>query len=1004
MTPETFIKKWHQSELKERSASQSHFNDLCALLGEPNPTDADQAGEWFCFEKGARKTGGGDGWADVWKRGHFGWEYKGPGKDLNKAYQQLQRYAVALENPPLLVVSDCRDIIIHTNFTNAVYETHTILIEDIGEPENLQKLHWLFTDPERLRPGQTRDAVTEQVAKAFACIAQRLRDDGFDPHKVAHFVNRLLFCMFAEDIELLPDRLFTRMLETCEHAPQRFAPMASELFAKMNTGGYFGADEIAWFNGGLFNDGEALPLDADGVKQTLIAARMDWSSIEPSIFGTMFERGLDPAKRSQLGAHYTDAEKIMLLIEPVILRPLRQEWEAAKSEIEVVLDKVHKTKSKGVRTSGMQKAHSLLGAYLDRLRNVRVLDPACGSGNFLYLALMHLKDLEHRVLLEAESMGLGMQLPQLGPEVVKGIEINAYAAELARVTVWIGQIQWMIGHGFSANRKPILKSLETIENRDALIEEVEPQRHEGTKESQGHSDISSSPSDRIGDPASIHGFPTEPFGNDAVVQEAEWPEAEFIVGNPPFLGDKKMIAELGEEYTKTIRKVYKGRVPGGADLVTYWFEKARYQLEQGKARQAGLVATNSIRQKRNRPVLERICKIGRIFEARSDEPWVNEGAAVRVSLICFSAEKSGGASLDGESMAIIFADLNGLRAGVEMTRSVDLTKAGPLKDNKGWSYFGLCLAGKFKVSSDTASEWLQLPNPHGKPNSDVLKPIYNGSDITQHWKGNWVIDFGPTMPEQEAALYEAPFAWVVENVKPIRINNNRKARAVNWWRHGEARPGLRAKLENLCRFIATSETAKHRFFVWFPLSVAPEHSLIVIPRDDDVTFGILSSRIHTLWALAKGGRMGKGNDPRYNSSVTFETFPFPNGFDLPLRNSASSAVKGFDFDSIAHAAKRLDELRNNWLNPLEWVERIPEVVEGFPDRIIAKLGHEAVLKKRTLTNLYNAHPAWLDNIHKELDAAVATAYGWDDYTPAMPDEEILARLFALNQERAAECL
>ncbi len=397
---------------------------------------------------------------------------------------------------------------------------------------------------------------------------------------------------------------------------------------------------------------------------------------------------------------------------------------------------------------------------------------------------------------------------------------------------------------------------------------------------------------------------------------------------------------------------------------------------------------------------------GRIFNARSDEPWVNEGAAVRVSLISFSAEKSGGASLDGESMVIIFANLQRLRAGAEMTRNVDLTKAGPLKDNKGWSYFGLCLAGKFKVSSDIARQWLHLPNPHGKPNSDVLKPIYNGSDITQHWKGNWVVDFGPTMTEQDAALYEAPFAWIVEHVKPVRINNKRKARAVYWWRHGEARPGLRAKLDGLSRYIATPETAKHRFFVWFPLSVAPEHSLIVIPRDDDATFGILSSRIHTLWALEKGGRMGKGNDPRYNSSVTFETFPFPK--DFPLCNSTSSVVEDFDFDAVAQAAKRLDELRNNWLNPPEWVERIPEVVAAYPDRIVAKPGHEVDLKKRTLTNLYNARPAWLNNLHKELNAAVATAYGWDDYTPDMSDEEILARLFTLNQDRQnqgqmAEC-
>jgi len=970
VTPKEFIERWRHSGLKERSAAQSHFNDLCALLGEAPPHVADPTGERFCFERGAKKTGGGDGWADVWKRGHFGWEYKGPGKDLNKAYAQLQRYAVALENPPLLIVSDCRDIIIHTNFTNTVYETHTILLEEIGDPENLQKLRWLFTDPERLRPGQTREAVTGEVAKAFASVAQRLRDDGHDAHKVAHFVNRLLFCMFAEDIELLPDRLFTRMLEACERTPERFAPMTKGLFTAMRSGGFFGADEIAWFNGGLFDDDEALPMDATGIKQTLIAARMDWSAIEPSIFGTMFERGLDPAKRSQLGAHYTDAAKIMLIIEPVILRPLQAEWETCKAEMDAAVAKAGVAKAKASRTKAMQQAQSLLAGFLDRLRRVRVLDPACGSGNFLYLALMHLKDLEHRVLLEAEAMGLGMQMPQLGPEVVKGIEINAYAAELARVTVWIGQIQWMISHGFSANRSPILQPLNNIENRDALIE------FSGSKS-----------------------FTAEDTkdAEEKQFKEAVWPEAEFIIGNPPFLGDKKMIAELSEEYTKLVRNIYAGRVPGGADLVTYWFEKARAQIEEGNSKRAGLVATNSIRQKRNRPVLERICLSGRIFNAWSDEEWVNEGAAVRVSLVCFCGDRTENAVLDGNAMAVVFADLNGLPAGIEMTRSVDLTKAGPLKENKGWSYFGLCLAGKFKITSATAHAWLQMPNPHGKPNSNVLKPIYNGNDITKHWVGNWVIDFGPTMTEQEAALYEAPFAWVVENAKPVRINNNRKARAVYWWRHGEARPGLRAKLTGLSRFIATPETAKHRFFVWFPLSVAPEHSLIVIPRDDDATFGILSSRIHTLWAMAKGGRMGMGNDPRYNSTATFETFPFPPGFSF-----VSSCLRGDAFDSIAEVAKRLDELRNNWLNPPEWVDRIPEVVPGYPDRIVAKPGHEAELKKRTLTNLYNARPPWLDHIHKQLDVAAAAAYGWDDYTPDMPDAEILARLFAMNQQRSSK--
>jgi len=983
----SFIRKWRQSELKERSASQSHFNDLCALLGEQNPTDADQTGDWFCFERGAKKIGGGDGWADVWKRGHFGWEYKGPNKDLTKAYAQLQRYAVALEHPPLLVVSDCRDIIIHTNFTNAVYETHTILLEEIGQPANMQKLRWLFSDPERLRPGLSRQAVTGKVASAFADIAGRLREAGHDPHRTAHFVNRLLFCMFAEDIGLLPDRLFTRMLEVCEHAPDRFALMATELFAKMNSGGWFGADEIAWFNGGLFDGGDALPLDAIGVKQTLQAARMDWSSIDPSIFGTMFERGLDPAKRSQLGAHYTDAEKIMLIIEPVILRPLRLEWEETRAAIEPALVRTEQAKSKAARTKAMQKVQSLLGVYLDRLRNVRVLDPACGSGNFLYLALMHLKDLEHRVLLEAEAMGLGMQMPQLGPEVVRGIEINAYAAELARVTVWIGQIQWMIQHGFSANRRPILEPLNTIENRDALIEFFTTEDTEDTEDTEGTEE--SHCREEAWPEAEPRNEPQRHEGTkEKQYKEAEWPEAEFIVGNPPFLGGSKMRGELGDEYTAALRDCYKGRVPGGADLVTYWFEKARAQIADNNACRCGLVTTQAIRMGANQKVLSRVLDDVPIFNAWSDEPWVVDGASVRVSLVGFGSHHFN-AILDGQEVKLIHANLT---AGT----GIDLTKAKLLASNAGISFEGTKKYGAFDIPGDLARQWLKLPNPNSRPNSDVVKPWVNGQAITRRNPDKWIIDFGTNMAESVAALYEAPFSHVDEYVKPYRNKVRRERTRRNWWIHEEARVSLREALRELPRYIATPRVAKHRLFVFLPVCVLPDTRLNVIALPDDSSFGILHSRIHEVWALANASMHGVGNDPTYNAKSCFETFPFPK--DFPLRSSASSAVKDFDFGEIAKAANRLDELRNNWLNPPEWVERVPEVVPGYPDRIVARPGHEADLKKRTLTNLYNARPAWLDNIHKQLDAAVAAAYGWDDYTAAMPDEEILARLFKLNQE------
>ncbi|HRW66066.1 MAG TPA: class I SAM-dependent DNA methyltransferase [Candidatus Competibacter sp.] len=932
---QSFIHTWRNSTLKERSGAQQHFIGLCRLLDLEPPAEADPHGDWFTFEKGAKKTGGGDGWADVWRRHRFAWEYKGKHKDLKAALRQLQQYALALENPPLLIVSDMETIEIHTNFSNTVNVVHWLTLDDLSDPDRFQTLRWAFTDPDRLKPGQTRQAVTEVAASLLGDLAQRLRQRGHPPQPVAHFMTRLLFCLFAEDIGLLPDRLFSELLAEARRNPTEFPALAGGLFRAMQSGGRFGLTRIAWFNGGLFDDDACLPLERADLDLLHSAAVLDWSAIEPAIFGTLFERGLDPDKRSQLGAHYTDAGSIRRLVDPTIREPLLAEWAAIKPQIE---------KDQSKNRLKAKRAHA---SFLERLRTFRVLDPACGSGNFLYLALRTLKDVEHQVMLEAETLGLQRGFPAVGPEAVLGIELNPYAAELARLTVWIGEIQWMLGHGYSLNDQPILKPLDTIECRDALL---------------------------------------NPDG-----KEAAWPAADAIVGNPPFLGDKKQLAELGDSYAGLLRRVYQGRVPGGADLVCYWFEKARAQIEEGRARQAGLVATNSIRQKRNRPVLERIQASGVIFHAWSDLEWINEGAAVRVSLVGFAKEAGQPVMLDGQPVAVIHADLTG---SSETTGALDLTQARPLSENTGCSFFGLCLAGAFAIDSDTARQWLCQPNPHGHPNSEVLRPIWNGIDITQGWKGRWVIDFGTGMSEAEAALYEAPFDHVVAKVKPARITNNRKSRAIHWWRHGETRPGMRRKLASLARYIVTPETAKHRFFVWFPINAAPEHSLIVIPRDDDVTFGVLSSRFHTVWALAKGGRMGYGNDPRYNSTMTFETFPFPTG--LTPNIPASVYADDPHAKAIADAARTLNELRENWLNPPEWVERVPEVVPGYPDRLIPKPEHAAELKKRTLTNLYNQRPAWLANVHRALDEAVAAAYGWP---VDLDDDEVLRRLLALNRQR-----
>ncbi|MBV6475664.1 MAG: hypothetical protein MOGDAGHF_01218 [Rhodocyclaceae bacterium] len=950
MTPEQFIARWKGNPLSERAGAQAHFDDLCELLGVDKPRDPDN----YCFERGAGKASGPEGnrgWADVWKRGCFGWENKRPGRDLRAALKQLTDYALELENPPLLVVSDRERIEIHTAFTGYPDEPRSIAIADIGAPENLQTLRWVFTEPEKLRPVKSLAAITEEAAGRFGALAETLRGRGLEAHQVAHFLIQCLFCMFAEDEGLLARGLFTGLLGKAGDDTQRAANRLTALFTAMQTGGDYGDETIAWFNGGLFQTVDVPPLQKDDVAALHRAAGMDWRNIDPSIFGTLFERGLNPAKRSQLGAHYTDPATIMRLVEPTVVRPLAAEWQAAKARIAPLLAKSKKRDDKPYR-----EAAAIYHGYLERLRNFRVLDPACGSGNFLYLALKALKDLERRANVEAEALGLQRQVSiEVSPANVLGLELDPYAAELARVTVWIGEIQWMLRNGYPVATQPILRPLDTVENRDALVK-------------------------------------VSPGGT--AVEEAEWPECDAIVGNPPFLGGTRKRGELGDEYFDALASVFDDRLPAGADLVCYWFEKARAQIEVGRCKAAGLVATNSIRQQANRKVLERIVASTRIFEAWSDEPWINEGAAVRVSLVCFGQGE--GTSLDGASVSKIHPDL---RSGV------DLTTACRLAENADASYFGLALAGNFSIDYTIATSWLRLPNPHGRPNSGVLRPLWNGKDLTGRWEGRWTVDFGPTMEEPEAILYEAPFAHVVANVKPVRMSNNRKSRAEKWWRHGEARPAMRRALAGLGRYIATSEKSKHRFFVWLDERIAPDNRLVVIARNDDKTFGILSSRIHVCWALAVGSTLE--DRPAYATTTCFETFPFPEG--LTPRDTAPGGGRGappcmapeITAANIAAAARRLNELRENWLNPPEWTERIPEVVPGYPERIVARPGHEAELKKRTLTNLYNARPAWLDNAHRALDAAVAAAYGWHDYTPAMPDEEVLKRLLALNLERKA---
>jgi type II restriction/modification system DNA methylase subunit YeeA len=489
----------------------------------------------------------------------------------------------------------------------------------------------------------------------------------------------------------------------------------------------------------------------------------------------------------------------------------------------------------------------------------------------------------------------------------------------------------------------------------------------------------------------------------------DWPEVEFIVSNPPFLGGSRLWKELGRQYQQELWKAYEGRVPGFADLCCYWFEKARQQIELGKCKRAGLLATQGIRGGANREVLKRIKGTGDIFFAMSDRDWTLDGANVHVSMIGFDDGTDDKRTLDGHETEIINANL---------TSHADVVTAKGLASNRRISFQGSQKIGPFDIPEELAVNWLSAPNPHGLPNSDVLKLSCNGMDVARRPRSCWMIDFGTETGEHAASLYEKPFQHALSAVKPEREKNNREAYRKYWWRHGEPRIAMRASLRELGRFLVTPEVSKHAFFAWLTPAVLPDKQLIVFARSDDYFFGVLQSRFHEVWALAQGTQLReKESGFRYTPTTCFDSFPLPR---------PTPAQEG----PIAAAAKELNELRERWLNPPEWtVEKIlefPGSVNGpwsryiVPSTINAQLSTALVryprleprdaecaarLKKRTLTELYNKRQrgdgdtVWLDFAHKKLDAAVAAAYGW----PAdLSDEQILDRLLALNLQRAAE--
>ena len=928
MMPQEFVARWRDAGFGERQGAQSFFNDLCGLVGHATPAGYGDP-EAFTFEKSVP-----GGFADAYYEEHFGWEFKGQDAQLDGAFDQLLRYQVHLKTPPLLIVSSFQTLRIQTNFPGMETARYDVGIGEFAQQERLDLLRDVFFAPHRFRERlRSVDAVTRETASLFQSIVVDMESRNEDPERLARYLNQLVFCLYSEDAGLLPDGLFARIVRQNFREPARFDGAVRSLFAQMATGGFSGADEIAHFNGDLFNVVDTVELSTTALQRLGEACERNWRDIEPSIFGTLFERALDASKRAQTGAHYTGADDIDLVVEPVVMTPLRREWETARAEIEGLLKGVGPSEAGFTdyqdygRQSGQSdnpvnpasddsRARARLDAFRERLASVKVLDPACGSGNFLYIALRSLLDFEKEVIDYAAVQGWHGLTPRVQPDQMLGLEINHYAAELARTALWIGYIQWHQANGFAYTQRPILTPLDTIRQTDAILDLSDPDN------------------------------PAEP----------EWPAAEFIVGNPPFLGHVPFRETLGENYVDAVYSLYGSRIPNFSDLCCYWFEKARAQIEAGETTRAGLLATQTIRSQASRPVLTRIKKTGDIFAAISDSEWVLEGAAVHISIICFDDGTETIRSLDGSSVSHINSDL---------TVGTDLTLARRLSANTGMAFQGVSKVGEFDIPENVARSMMAEHNPHGRPNTDVIKPWIAGIDITKRPRNMWVIDFGMDMPEDQAALYEAPFEYLVANVKPRRMQNNRPRYAELWWLHAEARPGMRKAIAPLRRYIGTPKVAKHRFFVWLTSDMLASNLVIAIANDEDYAFGVLHSSIHTCWATAIGSQLREAESGgTYTPTTCFETFPFPR----PTEEQR---------EAIGAIAAELNGLREGWLNP-----------EG---------GSAAELRRRTLTNLYNQRPTWLDNIHARLDAAVADAYRW----PAdLADGEILERLLALNLERA----
>lgn len=1036
-----FVAHWRDTGGSELANTQSFINGLCGLIGvsPPHGSKSDDAGNDYVFERRVFQDNGDGtqsfGRIDCYKRDSFILEAKqgsdgdraaaargeedldlfgqtasarlkrgtarrgtpGWARAMVQAKGQAERYARALPAdhgwPPFLLVTDigyCVEIYADFTGTGRAYAQfpdrarYRIMLDDLHDPEVRERLRAIWTDPKALDPAIQSTKVTREIADLLAKVSKRLEQQGHDAEKVSGFLMRVLFTMFAEDTGvLLPKESFKTLLKEHEGSPQHLHHSLSALWKAMDKGEFAPALRVPVkrFNGYLFKNTDAIPLDADELRVLIEAASKDWTDVEPAIFGTLLERALSAKDRSKLGAHYTPRAYVERLISPTIMEPLRADWDGVRVAAASLIDE-----------GKADEAKRLVEAFHAKLASTKVLDPACGTGNFLYVAMARMKELEGEVLDLLIELGDDQYVAEITghtitPENFLGIEINPRAAAIAQLVLWIGYLQWHFRvNGLSRSPpEPILRDIRTIENRDALIaydkRELERDEH--------------------GRPVTIWdgtSFKEHPVTGKLVPdetgrlevyryvkpRETTWPKSDFIVGNPPFIGNKRMRQRLGDGYTEAIRKA-QPKVSDAVDFVMYWWAKAASLAAKGGCRRFGFITSNSISQTFNRSVIEGAkCDLAFVIP---DHPWVdsNDGAAVRISMTVgakgpitpiFQSVIAERTLEDGSGeVNVTFEVQTANTINPDLTVGLNIRDCKPLKANAKMAFTGMYPLGDgFILPPDDPllGDDVGSAGPH-------LKKFYTASDLTRKPRNCQIIDFYPLSETDARNASHALYQHVLLHVKPSRAVNPVEERRRNWWLFTRPIPDLRDALRDLDRYIVVPRTAKYFTFQLIDASSIVDTTVVAIAHDDLHVLGVLSSRIHRCWALKAGGTLE--DRPRYQHESTFKPFPFPADVPEPLK------------DRIRAEAEALDGLRKRVLAEHEdlTLTKLYNVLEALREgRALTEV--ERDMHDRGLVTVIRQH-------HDRIDALVAEAYGW----PAdLPEEEILTRLVALNRARTAE--